>query len=198
MGHSFGGVIAQEYALTHPDQVELLIVLDGILNAKMTLRAVVAASEKYAIAENNTQVLGIVEKSKKGEKLSFEEISILFRERRPYWYHFRDESKMTYGPNVTPLGYNDQNMNDAIDVIKIFFDSGFMDTYSFFEGAHHLEVPTVLIYGKNDGITKPSQAQKVSPMLPHGKLILIPECGHFPHIEKPLELKKAVLALMKQ
>ncbi len=49
----------------------------------------------------------------------------------------------------------------------------------------HLEMPTLIIWGKRDRVFPYSQGQKAASRLRRGFLELMPDCGHLPHIEQP-------------
>ena len=49
----------------------------------------------------------------------------------------------------------------------------------------HLEIPTLIIWGKRDRVFPYSQGQKAVSLLQQGFLELIPDCGHLPHVEQP-------------
>ncbi len=49
----------------------------------------------------------------------------------------------------------------------------------------HLEMPTLIVWGKRDRVFPYSQAQKAISRLRQGYLELIPDCGHLPQIEQP-------------
>jgi pimeloyl-ACP methyl ester carboxylesterase len=55
---------------------------------------------------------------------------------------------------------------------------------------HKLDVPTCLIWGKNDQITPPEVADEFHRLLPQSDLFWIDECGHAPMMEKPAEFNE--------
>lgn len=55
-----------------------------------------------------------------------------------------------------------------------------------------IEIPTCLIWGKNDTITPPEVAVEFNELLPNSELKWIDECGHAPMMEHPQEFNKLV------
>lgn len=53
-----------------------------------------------------------------------------------------------------------------------------------------LDVPTCLIWGKNDNITPPDVAEEFHKRLPQSDLFWIDKCGHAPMMEHPEEFNK--------
>lgn len=49
----------------------------------------------------------------------------------------------------------------------------------------HLTQPTLLLWGEQDRIVRPSQAEQLEQDMPHAALTTIPLCGHNPHEENP-------------
>ncbi len=50
---------------------------------------------------------------------------------------------------------------------------------------HRIGVPTLLVWGANDGIVTPRYGEAYRALIPGAKLAVIPEAGHLPHIEQP-------------
>ena len=48
-----------------------------------------------------------------------------------------------------------------------------------------LRTPTLVVWGERDRVLPPSQAHEAIARLPNGSLELIPDCGHLPHVEHP-------------
>ena len=62
----------------------------------------------------------------------------------------------------------------------------------------HLNVPTLLVWGKEDTITSPETAKVFAEKIPGAELIFLDECGHAPNIEKPEELNAAAEAFLNE
>jgi pimeloyl-ACP methyl ester carboxylesterase len=50
---------------------------------------------------------------------------------------------------------------------------------------HRIGVPTLLVWGADDGIVTTSYGEAYSRLIPGAKLVVIPEAGHLPHLEQP-------------
>lgn len=57
---------------------------------------------------------------------------------------------------------------------------------------HRIEVPTLLVWGKNDGIVSPDYGKAYRKLIPGAKLAVIPRAGHYPHLEQPQAFMKAL------
>jgi pimeloyl-ACP methyl ester carboxylesterase len=49
----------------------------------------------------------------------------------------------------------------------------------------NLKPPTLVVWGERDRVLPTSQAHEAIARLPNGSLALIPDCGHLPHVEHP-------------
>jgi pimeloyl-ACP methyl ester carboxylesterase len=53
--------------------------------------------------------------------------------------------------------------------------------------------PTLLVSGKQDRIVDPEQAAEAARLLPQGRFLAIPQCGHAPQMERPWLINRLVL-----
>jgi pimeloyl-ACP methyl ester carboxylesterase len=52
---------------------------------------------------------------------------------------------------------------------------------------HRIDIPTLLVWGENDGIVTPDYGASLRDLIPGAQLSVIPDAGHHPHIEQPVE-----------
>jgi len=57
---------------------------------------------------------------------------------------------------------------------------------------HRVRVPTLVIWGENDGIVAPGYGRKLARSLPDARFETIREAGHYPQIERPDEVAGAI------
>jgi len=60
-----------------------------------------------------------------------------------------------------------------------------------------IQVLVLVINGAEDPWIKPEEALHLTNLLPEGKLILLPFCGHMPQEEKPKEVARKLEEFMK-
>jgi len=56
----------------------------------------------------------------------------------------------------------------------------------------HITAPTLAIFGAQDGTVPLSDGHLVKELVPNSWLVLIDQCGHFPHYEHPAEYLQAL------
>ena len=50
---------------------------------------------------------------------------------------------------------------------------------------HRIDVPTLMLWGANDGIASPDYGRGYAVRIPHARFEIIAESGHFPHLDQP-------------
>lgn len=57
---------------------------------------------------------------------------------------------------------------------------------------HRIQVPTLVVWGKNDGIVTRDYGKAYSKLIPGAKFATIAKAGHYPHLEQPEAFMKAI------
>jgi pimeloyl-ACP methyl ester carboxylesterase len=58
---------------------------------------------------------------------------------------------------------------------------------------HRVRVPTLFVWGENDGIVTPDYGRAFSRLIPGAEFSVVGQAGHYPHLEQLAEF----LALMR-
>jgi pimeloyl-ACP methyl ester carboxylesterase len=53
--------------------------------------------------------------------------------------------------------------------------------------------PTLLVSGREDRIVNPAEAERAVRLLPQGRFVAVPQCGHAPQLEKPWLINRLVV-----
>jgi pimeloyl-ACP methyl ester carboxylesterase len=75
------------------------------------------------------------------------------------------------------------------------FDPGLTLTESLLRS---VVVPTLFLWGEDDGFGGPATAQKVAALLPNAELELLPRSGHLPWIDDPVHVGRATAAFLRR
>jgi pimeloyl-ACP methyl ester carboxylesterase len=59
---------------------------------------------------------------------------------------------------------------------------------------HRVRVPTLFVWGENDGIVTPDYGRAFCAMVPGAEFAVVGSAGHYPHLEQPA----AFLALARK
>ncbi len=62
---------------------------------------------------------------------------------------------------------------------------------------HRIQVPTLVVWGKSDGIVAPDYGKAYSKMIKGAKFATIAKAGHYPHLEQPEAFMKAISGFVR-
>ncbi|MEZ4590516.1 MAG: alpha/beta fold hydrolase [Chloroflexota bacterium] len=166
LGHSFGGTLAVSYAVEYPEQV-----------AKMLLLApAVLSSANYPEFVKRIGVgLGLIDL---GSAVSQSKIWVRRQIKTPF-----------YNPDLMHDSVWDRRLADyelarqSADVLKA---SAFHDLRPYLNRLDH---EICLVWGENDAVVPPANAEALATHFANSQTHLLPECGHAPMIEKQVEFQ---------
>lgn len=98
-----------------------------------------------------------------------------------------------YDPNVATKELVDEVysiVNNRIKAIKVIALAKSAIRHNLGDELKDIQVPTCLIWGKNDTITPPMVAEEFKSLIPNSELHWIDKCGHAPMMEVPGEFNK--------
>jgi proline iminopeptidase len=175
MGHSLGGLLAQYFAVLHPQSCRGLILLDSSAAiddynlADMDMRAQRRSREPWfpaaykALNQEQERI-----RSDSGFKEYLEEIL-------PFYFHDVANFKKSDFAHLTLAAEAHPMMS--------------LNAESFRQGVlrrlPELDVPAVIVVGDDDFICSPAQAMRIHLPLKRSKLVLVEQAGHFPWLEQP-------------
>ena len=159
-GASMGGATAIDFSLTYPDIVTELILLDsgGLLKQPIV--------GKFLFPPLGFLATEFLRNLKVRQNIS----QTAYFDRS-----FASEDALT----CAALHLLCDNWNNAL--ISFTKSGGYG---SFAKQLTELDLPCLILWGKNDRILGVKPAQKFLDYIPHGKLIWIDDCGHVPHLEQ--------------
>jgi len=170
LGHSFGGFIAQEYALRHGDHLEGLILCDTA--PVLDYQDVIMANAQSRGTPEQVQAVIAGLSAPVADDASFQQLLTTIL---PLYFN-------TYDPEVG------KQMDDAIQYSAQGFNQGMgvcLPTFNVLSRLGEITVPTPIMAGRHDWITPPAQgAERLHAGLPNAKLVIFEESGHFPFIEE--------------
>ncbi|MFC6646266.1 alpha/beta fold hydrolase [Granulicella cerasi] len=60
-----------------------------------------------------------------------------------------------------------------------------------------INIPTLIVWGGNDAVVPLEDGKDYAAKIPGAKLVIVPECGHAPSLEKPKEFLAAVASFLR-
>jgi proline iminopeptidase len=191
LGHSWGTVLALEYALRNPSRVSRLILMNP---------APVSASQLAVLRTSYVRQLG-TEMERQREIMA----SAAYKEGDPetvaarYRIHFRhglrqgadyDKLMARMSAQFRAQGTNGILKAWAIES-RLYRDTWDLADYNLLPKLRSLRMPTLVIVGDHDFIPTEIAAQ-IASALPRATLATIKDCGHFAYLECGTEVRKAI------
>lgn len=169
LGHSFGGGLATAFALSYPQDVTRLVLVAPSLLSQENYPEVL---KKVGIS------LGLVDL---GSAVSQSALMVKRQIKVPFYEPDKQHE------SVWERRLKDYELSRAsANVLKA------MAFFDFRPKLNHLNHPVCLIWGENDKVVPPDDAIKLSHMLRHTEVNLLPQCGHVPVLEKQSEFQTIV------
>lgn len=188
-GHSFGGFLAMQYAIAHPE------TLDGLILSNSAPASEMLQNEFLAYYTKKTrEIPEAIQRFKTYD--SFKKLStktIEATHRIIYSVYFSDPNKV----NELNLGVTDlKAARSGFRVAEIINDHDlFKPGINLLPKLAKLHAPTLILHGRQD-IVPDSSPKAIHDAIPGSQLIFFENSGHFPYIERPEAYDKAIEAFI--
>ncbi len=158
IGHSMGGTVALSLALNKPERVKQIIVVGSPIVGKSLSLWLRISGQSWAA------------------KLLWKFPILLNTFLKLYAYQITNKPSIWYDMVIK-------------DVSSTTLDSFFRSISSLHKTdlttkVHEIDVPILGIYGEQDVVVAPAQAQVLTKNIPHAKTVLLPDSGHFPMLDE--------------
>lgn len=174
LGHSMGGKTAMQYALSFPDLVEKLIVVD-------------VAPRKYASAHD--EILDAMCSLKLKEFSSRQQADDAIAKRIPEF-----GLRQFILKNLVRTESGEFKWKVNLVIIKKHYP----DIADDITAHGTFEKPTLFVKGSKSKYIIPDDEPRIHKLFPHAKIITIQETGHWVHADKPEEFGDTVLKFLQR
>ncbi len=173
VGHSMGGAIAQQLALTSPERINKMVLV-------CTRAKISTIGNMLFLMREKLQALGMQDDflAKYGMPFLFSETFLQNKINVKGFTHWSAQNPFPQ----TAIGYKHQ-----------LHASGSRD---FTDQLHFITTPTLVISGTEDILVPISYAQQFANNIKNSSFISIPDCAHMPHVEKPKEFFECVMTFL--
>lgn len=166
IGHSYGGFVALEYAVTCPERIDKLVLFDT------------APAGDYL----DELTANAIARGAKGEILRMlESVPETDEEFSKLWFA------------LAPLYFANYDAGQFAEVMRrtIYCAAAGNASYerwtewSVVDRLNHVTASTLVLVGRHDWITPPGQAERIALGIPSAELVIFEDAGHFPWLEDP-------------
>ncbi|TVR95226.1 MAG: alpha/beta hydrolase [Trueperaceae bacterium] len=171
-GGSYGGYVALEYTLAHPERVSHLILRDT------------SASRRFeAMARRNA-----LARAAEFPDITEDLLDMLFEGRVP-----DDETMRSAYATIAPLyDANTDPQKAAERVASAIFRAdthnqafaGNLPSYDLTDRLHEIQAPTLIVVGRHDWITPVAASEEIAAGIPNAELVIFEHSGHSPQLEE--------------
>ncbi len=181
LGHSYGGMVAQAYAIQHPASVDKLILADTFYDAEM-----------WQENDNNSNYVMKTQCPEKWSELikvreegylssSPEHIKVYkIPSGLLYWYNPENKLKM----RSDSLSWNTDVYYQIVGVDGDFIIGGDIGKLDFRRDLKNLRMPILITAGRYDRISDPRFAVKYKLYAPQAEFVMFEKSGHNPYVEE--------------
>lgn len=187
IGHSWGGLVALEYAMQHPQHLQSLILMNS------TPASTKQIEHYYENLDHRLEPIS--------DQLATLESSSEFNKRAPeaisHYLHlilqkyFWDETKC----KLLPRSICRQTAAN-FSTIGGLMETDYLADFDIREEIAKITCPTLVIHGDFDPIPE-KYADEIHQAIKGSQYLLIARCGHFPFIEQPYALFRAINSFLK-
>jgi len=166
MGYSYGGFVALEYALRYPRRLSHLILLDTAPTLDYGEEIEANARRKGATEEQMEALDAPV-----GDEEEFRRVLEIIGPL--YWHRF------------------DAELDARVFARTVYSAEAYEAGGSLLEGwdltprLGEIDAPTLIVVGRDDFVTPPSQARILHEGIPVSELVVLERSGHMPWLEEP-------------
>ena len=182
IGHSFGGMVALEYALRYPNHLSHLILLDTGSNINLIKKE---ASKQLIQLGYNKIAIKFAHRLYNGQLNKYEIFVALLLIGNAYFYK-------TTLQNIVQIAKGKNNISILFKWFKNI-SSYDWDVSLKLKG---ISCPTLVIAGIQDFLFPPKHQQFIAEQIPNSKLKIIEYAGHYAPLEKTKEIVDIVQEFM--
>ncbi len=191
LGHSWGTVLALEYALRHPTRVSQLILMNpGPASASDYKAFRTAYVEKLGPDLERQRTMVAAAAYKEGDP---EAVAARYR------LHFKPafaqtdayERLMTAMKSAFAAQGKDGIVKARAVEDRLMADSWALEGYDLLPKLRSVKIPTLVVSGDHDFI--PGEiAEHIAAAIPNARLVTLKNCGHFSYMECPADVRSAL------
>ncbi len=192
LGHSYGGMVAQGYAIRYGKNVEKLI-----LSATAPSYHFIEEAKEKLLKIGNKQQINICDKYLwNGAFRSEREIDHYYKVMDSLYYTGKKRRKKQTKSKTTSKQEPLKNIF-SYEVLNVGF-SGFLHDFNFIPKLKKIKSPTLILAGNDDWVCSPTQSQIMAKHIPNATLKIFKKCSHIISMDAPDRYLKEITNFLKR
>ncbi len=184
VGHSYGTVVAQAYAIKHPDRVNRMVLISGFHSGAMWQAN--CDSYNHYSQTHFPETWSRVDSLRALGHVSSDSVFMDVYGSLPTKYiYYHNTTLKGNAPKTKHRGFNTEVYFAIIGRDADFDVSGDMIDIDFRRDLKDLSFPTLIIAGRYDGVSTPEFAVQYKHFMPDAQFVMFEESGHNPSLEEP-------------
>lgn len=196
VGHSYGTVPAQAYAIKYPDHVDKMVLINGFHSGAMW-QANCDSYNHYAKTHfperwkkvDSIRALGYVSSDPEHMKI--------YGSFPTKYIYYHNTSLRQNSPKYKHRGWANDVYVAIIGKDGDFDVSGSMINQDYRKELKNVKAKTLVVAGRYDGVSTPEFAVQYKTFMPQAQFVMFEKSGHNPYLEEPEKFYKLFNAFMK-
>ena len=185
VGGSYGGFIAQEYAIRYPEHLAGVILRDTAPSGEYDSRSVENARRRWPAMEASDLDVPTITweefgRVMDGDVRSDEEFRRVFHGMAPLYAPSLDEFDAEAAREATETRSFHHETHNTM----------FTEAYpnmNYTDDLPNVDVPVLVTVGRHDWITPPEASKEIADLLPDARFVVFEESGHSPNLDQQEE-----------
>ena len=188
LGHSYGGLVAQGYAVKYPAHVNHLILANTFHSFIMWQEN--DDNSNHEIKTNYPEVWGQLMKIREAGAVSSDEKHQEIYGKVPYGflYAYNPEKFVGRGGKPYPNSFNAKLYYQMVGKDGDFIVGSDIGNFDFRQSLKSLTMPVLIYGGRYDRVAVPEMMVKYKTYCPQAKFVMFEKSGHNPQVEEPEKL----------
>ena len=196
LGHSYGGLVAQGYALKYPDHVNHLVLANTFHSFIMWQKN--DDNSNHEIQTNYPEVWAQLMKIREAGAVSQDEEHQRIYGQVPYGflYAYNPNNFLPKGGKPYPNPNNSKLYYQMVGKDGDFIVGSDIGNFDFRQDLKNLKMPVLIYGGRYDRVAVPEMMIKYKEYCPQAKFIMFERSGHNPQVEEPKKLYSVLNAFL--
>ncbi|HEY4798779.1 MAG TPA: alpha/beta hydrolase [Bacteroidia bacterium] len=196
LGHSYGSIVVQGYAIKYPERTRHLIIADGFFSGEMWQAN--DDNSNHEIKTNYPEVWEQVMKLRDEGAHSSDAKHAEVYGKVPYGflYAYNPEKFLKGGDPTYPNRFNSKLYYQLVGDDGDFIIGGDIAKIDFRKQLKELKMPVLVVAGRYDRVSVPSFAIQYKKYCPQAQFEMFEKSGHNPQVEEPEKEFKIIRAFL--